>query len=373
MNQNQFRNMLRHAVIAALPLSTVMACVTTAPPAASDSGTKPLPAVDDPCRQGETTRQSAQESFSAQIELLEKPLSAEQCLELCKQTFTQNRVGGWNDLYKLERLEASDCRTENRPYSDVIPGGRFPRPSTLISCQVSYTAIHSPYTCPKPVPGRVPHGLHVSGQQAASHNRTGQYLSAMAAMETAAITAFEYLGRELEAYGAPAELIARARQAVEEESRHAEMAGLLAATYEAVVPEVRVDDFQLRSLYEIALENAVEGCVNETFAAACGLWQSQHAGLDVFRAVIGHITDEEIGHADLSWDIHRWVMPQLSEPEQARIREAQAEAVASLLADFRQEGDPAVQQAFGLPTRDEAGRLFAQLQASVWGDLGRPN
>ncbi|MGB1257168.1 MAG: ferritin-like domain-containing protein, partial [Thiolinea sp.] len=201
----------------------------------------------------------------------------------------------------------------------------------------------------------------------------GEYLADMAAMETAAITAFDYLSRELEAYAAPVELIARARQAVAEETRHAEMAGLLSAAYDTTVPEVSVDEFSLRSLYEIALENAVEGCVNETFAAACGLWQSEHAALDVFRQVISHITDEEMGHAALSWDIHAWIMPQLTVAEQAQIRTAQAEAVEKLMIDFKQEGNPVLQQTFGLPTRAEAARLFVQLKDSVWASLGMPN
>ncbi|PID99823.1 MAG: hypothetical protein CSA79_06325 [Thiothrix nivea] len=145
----------------------------------------------------------------------------------------------------------------------------------MISCKVDYTAIHSPYTCPRPVPGRLPQGLHlpVADHSTGSNNAIGAYLADMAAMETAAITAFHYLSRELAAYGAPADLVARAQAAVTEETRHAEMAGLLSAAYDAEVQEVRVDDFVLRPLYEIALENAVEGCENETFAAACGLGQ----------------------------------------------------------------------------------------------------
>jgi hypothetical protein len=147
------------------------------------------------------------------------------------------------------------------------------------------------------------------------------------------------------------------------------MAGLLSAAYETgvqAVQAVQVDDFVLRPLYDIALDNAVEGCVNETFAAACGLWQGEHAQLDTFRRVIAHISDEETEHAALSWDIHAWVMPLLSAAEQAQIRAAQAAAVEHLVADFRQEGDPLLQQAFGLPTRQQAARLFAQLKTSVW-------
>jgi hypothetical protein len=382
MNQPQFNKLLRNAVIAALPLASVAACVATEAKPEPDTAKKSdavkepeLAKEADPCRTGETTTKSAKESFSSQLQLQTKPLTAQQCLSLCKERFEGARIGNFNDLVKLESFAANNCKTLNRPFSTVVPGGQYPTPSTLLSCDVEYTAVHSPYTCPRPVPGRLPNGLQLSHEQAATQssvNVLGQYLADMTAMETAAITAFYYLSLELKAYDAPAELIARAQQAILEETRHSEMAALLAASFDADMPEVMVDDFCLRSLYEIALENAVEGCVNETFAAACGLWQSEYAQLDVFRKVISHITEEEMGHAELSWKIHQWIMPQLSEVQQEQIRIAQAKAVDSLVSDFKQESNPVLQQAFGLPTKDDASRLFMQLKNSVWRVVSLP-
>ncbi len=382
MNQPQFNKLLRNAVIAALPLAGTVSCVATEAKPEPETIKKTEVTKEtkqetkaDPCRTGETTTKSAKESFSSQLQLQKQPLTAQQCLSLCKERFEGARVGGFNDLVKLESFDASNCKTLNRPFSLIVPGGQYPTPSTLLSCDVEYTAVHSPYTCPRPVPGRMPNGLHLKNSPAATQssvNVLGQYLADMTAMETAAITAFYNLSLELEAYDAPAELITRAQQAVLEETRHSEMAALLAASFDAEMPEVTVDDFCLRSLYEIALENAVEGCVNETFAAACGLWQSEYAQLDVFRKVIGHITEEEMGHAALSWEIHQWILPQLSELQQDQIRVAQAEAVESLVNDFKQESNPVLQQAFGLPTKDDATRLFAQLKNSVWDVISLP-
>ena len=376
MNQPHFNKLLRNAVIASLPLASVASCVGTKAKPEPETikkteVTKEVEVVSkvDPCRTGVTTTKSAKHSFSSQLQLQKKPLTAQQCLSLCKERFEGARIGNFNDLVKLESFAASNCKTLNRPFSTVVPGGQYPTPSTLLSCDVEYTAVHSPYTCPRPVPGRMPNGLHLKNGPAATQssvNVLGQYLADMTAMETAAITAFYNLSLELEAYDAPSELITRARQAVLEETRHSEMAALLAASFDAEIPEVSIDDFCLRSLYEIALENAVEGCVNETFAAACGLWQSEYAQLDVFRKVIAHITEEEMGHAALSWEIHQWVMPQLSEIQQEQILVAQAEAVDSLVSDFNQESNPMLQQAFGLPTKDDVARLFAQLKNSVW-------
>ncbi|MGB1311178.1 MAG: hypothetical protein ACPG47_08190 [Leucothrix sp.] len=365
MNQTQFNHLLRNAVIAALPLAGATSCVATETKPEKATEIKEVAKVADPCRSGKTSKKSAKQNYSAQIALQKTPLSAKQCLALCKTTFEEQRIGNTSDLVKLESFAASHCKTVNRSFSSSVFGGQNPTPSTLLSCDIEYTALHSPYTCARPVPGRLPNGLHLTDTQS-SPNVLGQYLADMTAMETAAITAFYYLSRELEAYNAPAELITRARKAMLEETRHSEMAALLAASFDAEMPEVSVDDFCLRSLYEIALENAVEGCVNETFAAACGLWQSEHAQLGVFRQVIGHITEEEMGHASLSWDIHQWIMPQLSEAEQEQVRIAQAEAVESLVDEFKQESNPVVQQAFGLPSKDDAARLFTQLKESVW-------
>ena len=370
MNQNQFKKILRNAVLAAIPLSAQSGCMPAAEPVKTEP-TKPKPInIDDPCRKDEATRKSATEAFTAQINLVKQPVSAEQCIALCKEAFEKNRVGGQNDLAKLEKIQTSNCSTKTQPFTtSPFRGGDSSKPSTLVSCEVEYTAIHAPYTCTKIVPGRMPNGLQTGHNQATAQNSIARYLADMTTMETAAITAFKYLVKELKAYGAPSSLIAHAQLAVEEEQRHAEMAGLLAAAHQAEVSEILVADFALRSLFEIALENAIEGCINETFAAACGLWQSEHAQMPVFKEVIAHITDEEMGHAALSWEIHEWLMPQLTSSQQQSINNAQAEAVETLITNFKQKGDPAQQLAFGLPDKTGATAIFAQLQNSVWQDI----
>jgi hypothetical protein len=214
------------------------------------------------------------------------------------------------------------------------------------------------------MPGRMPAGLHIHDYETSS--ALGNYFAQMTAMESAAVTAFRYLVRELEAYQAPAELIRLARAAIGEEINHAKLAGMLAKAYAAPIPRIEVEDFQLRSLYEIALENAIEGCVNETFAAACGMWQQERAEHETFRAVIGCVTEEECRHAALSWAIHDWAMPQLTLAEQAYIRQAQTEAVDILAHNFLQEEHPVVRRAVGLPETADAARLFQQLRTDLW-------
>ena len=354
MNKDQLKHILRNAVLLALPATTQVGCVSE--PVVIDP-----PKSTDPCREP-AVRSPGQATVEEKIYLSgSEKLSAAECVKLCQQLVKKQYSYEWSTLVGMENFKASQCKThfDSKTYD------------TTLQCTASFTEVNSAYTgapgCynpPRPVVGRMPVGLQVHPQTVASE--LGSYFADMAAMETAAITAFRYLVRELTAYQAPATLIRLAQAAVEEETQHAQMAGLLSQACDTAVPVVEVADFQLRSLFEIALENAIEGCVNETFAAACGLWQEQQAESEVFRQVIGHIAEEEVGHAALSWSIHEWAMPQLTLAQQTHIRQAQAQAVATLAQKFLREETPLVRHAVGLPQQADAAQLFQQLRTQLW-------
>jgi len=59
-----------------------------------------------------------------------------------------------------------------------------------------------------------------------------------------------------------------------------------------------------RTLFEVALENAVEGCVRETYGAAVGAWQARRAPDDRVRRAFAPVVADEARHADLAWDVH---------------------------------------------------------------------
>ena len=356
MHKDQLKQILRNAVLLALPVATQVGCVSE--PVIVDP-----PKSTDPCREP-AVRSPGQATVDEKIYLSGSDgLSAAECVKLCQQLVKKQYSYEWSTLVGMENFKANQCTTKFDPKTY----------DTTLQCAASFTEVNSAYTgapgCynpPRPVVGRMPAGLQVHPQTAASE--LGNYFADMAAMETAAITAFRYLVRELTAYQAPANLIQLAQTAVKEETRHAHMAGLLSQACDTAVPVVEVADFQLRSLFEIALENAIEGCVNETFAAACGLWQEQQAEFSVFRQVIGHIAEEEIGHAALSWSIHEWAMPQLTLAQQAHIRQAQAEAVDSVAQKFLREETPLVRRAVGLPQQADAAQLFQQLRTQLWNE-----
>ncbi|MEO8874282.1 MAG: ferritin-like domain-containing protein, partial [Polyangiaceae bacterium] len=100
----------------------------------------------------------------------------------------------------------------------------------------------------------------------------------MAFLEAVSVHAFDRLEHELHAHGAQADLLLDARRARRDEERHTAMMTKLAArhgTY-AQMPAAPKPT-PIRSLVEIALENAVEGCVRETYGALRGLIESETA------------------------------------------------------------------------------------------------
>jgi len=90
-----------------------------------------------------------------------------------------------------------------------------------------------------------------------------------------------------------------------------------------VVPE---RPLPLRTLEEVALENALEGCVRESLGA-WNAWQHAQNGADAeLRATMRRIAMDEARHASLAWEIHHWAMKRLGSAERKRIVQAMAQA-----------------------------------------------
>lgn len=66
----------------------------------------------------------------------------------------------------------------------------------------------------------------------------------------------------------------------------------------AVCPSV--EPVTAPNLEALALENAVEGCVRETFGALCGGYQAARAADPVVRRTLAQITRDETTHALVS-------------------------------------------------------------------------
>jgi hypothetical protein len=194
----------------------------------------------------------------------------------------------------------------------------------------------------------------------------GRYLAESAYLEAASIEAFEILARELAALGAPRGLVRAARAAARDEARHARSMDDLARGYRARSPRPRAASLRpLRSLEEVARENAVEGCVRETYGALLAHHQAAHAGDPAVRAAMRVIAREETRHAALAWRVARWARARLDAEARARIDESRRQAVAELRRALKVAPAAPVARACGLPDPPKALRLASSL-AHAW-------
>ena len=185
-------------------------------------------------------------------------------------------------------------------------------------------------------------------------------------MEAASVYAFDLLEVELEAHGAPEPMRAAARHSAFDEVRHTQMMRALAARFGAEYEAPVVDSpSKIRSLEELAIENAKEGCVGESFAALVAGWQACHARDPVVARTMTLIAADEARHADLSWDVHAWAMARLDCTARVRVMAAMRAAADRMIAqchilpaDERGEAD--------MPDAATARTLVARLDGSLW-------
>jgi len=123
----------------------------------------------------------------------------------------------------------------------------------------------------------------------------------------------------------------------------------------------RIGALPVRGLEAIAVENAVEGCVRETFGAVLALWQSRAARDPMIRDAFGVIARDEARHAALAWAVDAWIATKIDADARARVAAARAVAAHELATTPSQ---PSV--VLGLPGGDDLEGLLARTQATVW-------
>lgn len=266
------------------------------------------------------------------------------------------------DLYDMC---AGPAVTKNVPY----PGdGGTPDCATIclpgrpmgfqgpIVCQVVKTdggqALECTYS-PCGFGGRAPAGLRPSRERGG----VGGWLARVAHLEAASVLAFARLAGELSAHGAPGRLVAAARRAGRDEVRHARVTSALAGRYGAEVEPVEVAPVGGRSLEAIAVENAVEGCVGETWGALLAMWQGERAGDPVVRAAMAQIAVDETRHAELAWEVDAWAAGRLDRAARARVIAARSGAARELAARLSDEPSDEMVGRLGLPSATSARSL----------------
>lgn len=241
---------------------------------------------------------------------------------------------------------------------------------TLESCSFSSPAAPQEVTCTYYVKcvGRRPAELK---EPALASVEARDVLTAIANLEEASIFAFVRLSRELAHHRAPAELVARARDAARDEVRHTRAMRALAARFGAdSKPTSRVRSRQRRAprLSDILIENAVEGCVRETFGALMAHVQALTASDPIVRETMAEIAADESRHSALAWSIDAWGMSRMSKRDQQRITTARSRAVRGLVDEIDRGRRDVDQRALGLASAKEARALAASLEQHLWAE-----
>ncbi len=153
------------------------------------------------------------------------------------------------------------------------------------------------------------------------------WIARTAELEGAAVGAFEHLALELAVHGLDA-FVPPALEAALDEVRHARDLTRLALEL-GVSPTSRpVGPSAVRSLGEVALDNAAEGCGRELMGAMINRHQATAATDPRIRAAFAAVADDEERHAQFSNALAAHLMPQLSVAQRRRAREGQERMVA---------------------------------------------
>jgi hypothetical protein len=269
-------------------------------------------------------------------------------------------------------VAASDCFLPLNDCAGICPGPFFNCHAVDQSCVDASIVMDAEggvaidcTTCPNGV-GRIPAGLLPARRGRRAGAALGDYFAAASHLEAASVHAFRRLRGELSAHRAPARLMRAAGRAQRDEVRHARLTARLARRFGAVPAAVRLDAVAPRTLEEIAVENAVEGCVRETFGALVASFQAANARDPEIARVMAAIAVDETRHAALSWSVARWALRRLGGEARARLAERCRGAVEGLRREARLpvEGDLAAQA--GLPTSAQQRALIDALEQQLW-------
>ncbi|MES1164780.1 MAG: hypothetical protein ABUR63_03410, partial [Verrucomicrobiota bacterium] len=137
-----------------------------------------------------------------------------------------------------------------------------------------------------------------------------------ARLEWASVPAFCELADQLNACGAPAALVRRARDAAADELRHAilsaDLAGTLcdaaSVTLDPPTADGRPSISGHPGLSRLAVESWLDGCLGEGAAAEVARREAEAATNPAIKQTQLTIAADETRHADLAWDVLEWTL-----------------------------------------------------------------
>ena len=151
-------------------------------------------------------------------------------------------------------------------------------------------------------------------------NIIGAWFARAAHAEHASVFAFAQLHRELSNLGASHELLSKIADAIREEASHTKMMKDFAKANKGNLKEIQEHPIGSRSIWEIAVENLLEGCINESYAALQALYQSRHAQTDQLKGLFLTIAQDECKHAEIAREVHIFLCTLLTAEEQIKLQ-----------------------------------------------------
>jgi hypothetical protein len=170
--------------------------------------------------------------------------------------------------------------------------------------------------------GRIMHGRAATtpAQYQELDDDWGGYFARLAQEEATAVFAFGELLEYLQDWEAPKLLQDWCSRIIEEEKVHTLMMSGLAHRNGQGSAVIQFPSVNQVSMKEMAIHNALTGCIGETWSAVLLRYQSEHA--PKYNGVFKRISKDETSHAEFSWSLHEWLMYQLTEDEQTEVTQA---------------------------------------------------
>jgi hypothetical protein len=194
-----------------------------------------------------------------------------------------------------------------------------------------------------------------------------RYFQEMARLEAASVPAFRRLGRELRLHGAPPTFLRAARRAARDEVVHTRLGRKLAERFGGTYVPPRIKRQPTRSLEELAIDNAVEGCVRETFGAVIATWQARAATDAIVQAVMQRVAVDETRHAAIAIRVAEWTHRHLSTAARRRVLDARRTAAEDVSREVRCHPSAELVAIAGVPLRKEAESLARAMTERLWG------
>jgi rubrerythrin len=205
-------------------------------------------------------------------------------------------------------------------------------------------------------------------QPESATSSAAQAWARICACERASVAGFERLAKQLEALGAPAELIEHAERFAADERRHAAATLAIARRFDPEIQPPRLppepSTLELAALLE---ETILAGCIGETLSALELEHMLAACSDEPLASVLAEIADDEARHAEHAWVLLAWLLrrfPALRDPAMQMFRRECATVPLGLdrdLPEFALLADGTRAELWDAGRRHVVDRLAAQV------------